>query len=214
MGDYGPANPACSFQSHAVNVSYLIASSLPSVLPSAGGKGRRITLHIHPSPIRVAYASVRATLPSILDDFVAAHGRHPDLVLHIGIAATRLYYSVEALAHRDDYQIADVDGRTGYEDGEKRWRELGLPPILTPGRAPTEDKPASRSEGPCAPNERLLDSWRGLVSSELDLRLSYDPGHYLCDFIYYSSLALAQQQGRDRGGVIPACSARGGRWGC
>lgn len=32
----------------------------------------------------------------------------------------------------------------------------------------------------------------------MDLRISDDAGHYLCDFIYYSSLAHLWKQGRDR----------------
>lgn len=32
----------------------------------------------------------------------------------------------------------------------------------------------------------------------MDLRISDDAGHYLCDFIYYSSLAHLWKQGRER----------------
>lgn len=32
----------------------------------------------------------------------------------------------------------------------------------------------------------------------MDLRISDDAGHYLCDFIYYSSLATCYKQGKER----------------
>lgn len=193
------------FKTNLVNASYLIASSLPSFFtfasPSAkdGTEPRRISLHVHPTPIPVAYAAVRERLPEILDDFAAAHGgRRPDLVIHIGIASPRLYYSVETLAHRDDYHITDIDGLSGYEDGEKRWKEMGLPPILKPGATVEEGSSSSSGRGSYPPDEHFLETWKSLAPADVDLRISQDPGHYLCDFIYYTSLSLAMQAGQDR----------------
>lgn len=72
--------------------------------------------------------------------FRATHRRYaPDIVLHIGVATSRDYYSVEHHANRDGYQFPDVDGRNGCEAGEKRWREEGLPPVLLPGPTGTEE---------------------------------------------------------------------------
>lgn len=187
------------FKTNLVNASYLIASSLPSsfLFPSPkdhDSDPRRVSLHVHPTPIPVAYATVRETLPHIIEEFAACHGgRRPDLIVHIGIAAPRQYYSVEILAHRDDYNITDIEGRPGYVDGEKRWKALGLPPILTPGRA-TED-PSSAS--PYQPDDQFLETWRSFTPDS-DLRISKDAGRYLCDFIFYTSLSLAQLQGQDR----------------
>ena len=155
---------------------------------------RRVSLHVHPTPIPVAYATVREALPLILEEFAASNsGRRPDLIIHIGIASPRQYYSVETLAHRDDYIITDVEGRTGYEDGEKRWRKLDLPPILIPGRV--TDDPSSASS--YQPEEQFLNTWCSFAPKS-DLRISKDAGHYLCDFIFYTSLSLALQQGHDR----------------
>ncbi|KAJ5655868.1 Pyroglutamyl peptidase type I [Penicillium longicatenatum] len=226
MGDYGPASehhtdqrsataPDISvlvtgfgpFKTNLVNASSLIAKSLPGsfTFPAPGATNRRVILHVHPIPIPVAYSSVRESLPVILNDFAAANqGRRPDLVIHIGIASPRLYYSVEHLAHRDDYNITDIDGRSGYEDGEKRWKLLGLPPILCPGRAfvatkEQEDQRSHESKGvPYPPNGHFLETWKANASPGLDLRISHDAGHYLCDFIFYTSMALAAQQGQDR----------------
>jgi pyrrolidone-carboxylate peptidase len=137
---------------------------------------------------------VRDLLPVILEDFAAANsGRRPDLIVHIGIASPRQYYSVETLAHRDDYIITDIDGRTGYEVGEKLWRQLDLPPILIPGRA--NEDPSSTSS--YQPQEQFLDTWQSFAPKS-DLRISKDAGHYLCDFVFYTSLSLALQKGQDR----------------
>ncbi|KAJ5101615.1 hypothetical protein NUU61_003837 [Penicillium alfredii] len=224
MGDYGPAalplhstrtgnplQPAQApqrsvgadngpFKSNLVNASYLIASSLPSSFtfpsPKDDPSVRRISLHVHPSPIPVAYATVRQALPVILEEFAASHGgRRPDLVIHIGISP-RPYYSVETLAHRDDYHITDVQGRSGYEDGEKLWKEMGLPPVLTPGCATTQVP--SGSAAPYPPNDHFADTWRAFAPATSDLRVSKDAGHYLCDFIFYTSMSLAMLNGQDR----------------
>ncbi|KAJ5822956.1 Peptidase C15 pyroglutamyl peptidase I [Penicillium robsamsonii] len=211
MGDYGTApyilptvDPSLKeisvlitgfgpFKTNLVNASYLIASSLPSSFLFPDDSDSRVSLHVHPTPIPVAYATVREALPLILEKFVASHGRRPDLIIHIGIAAPRQYYSVETLAHRDNYNITDVNGRPGYVDGEKRWKELGLPPILTPGRA--TDDPSSAS--PYQPEDQFLETWRSFAPKS-DLRISKDAGHYLCDFIFYTSMSLAHLQGQDR----------------
>ncbi|CEJ61824.1 hypothetical protein PMG11_10341 [Penicillium brasilianum] len=204
------------FKTNLVNASFLIASSLPPSFtfspPNTDDTNgeRRISLHVHPSPIPVAYATVRETLPAILDEYAATHGgRRPDLIIHIGIASPRPYYSVESLAHRDDYNITDISGRNGYEDGEKRWRAMGLPPVLVPGLASEEDtENASQTQGsittttrltvPYPPDDHFLHVWKSHAPESLDLRISQDPGHYLCDFIFYTSLSLAKRQGLDR----------------
>ncbi|KAG0160356.1 hypothetical protein PDIDSM_7883 [Penicillium digitatum] len=169
------------FKTNIVNASsYLIASSLPSsfLFPSPkdhDSDPRRVSLHVHPTPIPVAYATVRGALPLILEEFAASHGgRRPDLIIHIGIATPRQYYSVESLAHRDDYNITDVNGR----------------PICR-----AADDPSSAS--PYQPDDQFLETWRSFAP-ESDLRISQDAGHYLCDFIFYTSMSLAQLQGQDR----------------
>ncbi|KAJ5504730.1 Peptidase C15 pyroglutamyl peptidase I [Penicillium fimorum] len=183
------------FKTNLVNASYLIASSLPSsFLFPDDSDSRQVSLYVHPTPIPVAYATVRETLPLILEEFATSHdGHRPDLIIHIGIAAPRQYYSVETLAHRDDYNITDINGHSGYVDGEKRWKGLGLPPILTPGRA--TDDPSSAS--PYQPEDQFLETWRSFAPKS-DLRISKDAGHYLCDFIFYTSMSLAHLQGQDR----------------
>lgn len=141
-----------------------------------------------------------------MEEFAAAHdGQRPDIIIHIGIASPRPYYSVESLAHRDSYNITDVEGCNGYKDGEERWREMGLPPVLVPGLATEDDiknaggsTATTRLSMPYPPDDHFLQVWKSYAPENLDLRVSQDPGHYLCDFIFYTSLSLAKQQGADR----------------
>ncbi|KAE8392133.1 hypothetical protein ETB97_011766 [Aspergillus alliaceus] len=195
------------FKTNIVNASYLIASSLPesvdllSASPSEGSI-RRISIHVHPSPIPVAYSTVRTSVPTILEDYAKSHGgRRPDIILHIGIAATRSYYSIETQAHRDSYHLSDVKGRIGYEDGEKLWRELQLPPVLQAGRAADPTGVPQPYLHPKPPNEDFLSMWQSFVPSA-DIRISEDAGRYLCEFILYTSLAQALQQGQHRNVVF------------
>jgi hypothetical protein len=138
-------------------------------------------------------------------------------VIHIGIAATRSWYAVETQAHRDSYHLSDVKGKIGYEDGEKLWRELDLPPVLQPSRAkdlPTalkdtevQSSAAARDVpqpylNPHPPNKEFLSAWRSFVPPGTDVRLSRDAGRYLCEFIFYTSLAQALRQGQHQNVVF------------
>ncbi|KAL4736132.1 hypothetical protein BDV11DRAFT_194649 [Aspergillus similis] len=200
------------FKSNVVNASYLIASalppsiSLPTDTPGGMPAIRRIAIHVHPSPISVAYSAVRTTIPYIMDEYVKTHGRHPDIVIHMGIAATRNYYSIESKAYRDAYNMPDNLGRAGYEDGEKLWKEKTLPHVLTAGRSDPATEPvvkldltSSRTNlNPHQPDSEFLKTWQAFAPAGTDIRISEDAGRYLCEFIFYTSLSLALQEGRDR----------------
>ncbi|PWY91884.1 peptidase C15, pyroglutamyl peptidase I-like protein [Aspergillus sclerotioniger CBS 115572] len=191
------------FKSNLVNASYLIASSLPSSFTFSPTKDpdatpRRVSIHVHPSPIPVAYSTVSTTIPAITDDYVKTHGRRPDIILHMGIAGMRKFYSVETKAHRDGYLMSDIKGRAGYEDGEKQWKELDLPLLLKAGPAAESESSAKGHLNPRAPDDRFLDAWKTFCPPETDVRISTDAGRYLCEFIFYTSLAVAYQGGHDR----------------
>ena len=88
--------------------------------------------------------------------------------------------------------------------------QMGLPPVLAPGPAPdsiSSDPADSQTEPvsvktprvcPRVPDDRLIATWKSFCPSDLDVRLSRDAGRYLCEFIYYTSMALALQNGQDR----------------
>ncbi|GJC83953.1 pyrrolidone-carboxylate peptidase [Colletotrichum liriopes] len=175
---------------YPVNPSWEIARSLPSYLPplraknpkehpssstpsSAGRPLPPVRILVHPEAIRVNYQTVRALVPQLWDP--ATHPRI-DAAVHIGMAGPRLFYSVERRGHRDGYSFPDVDGNR-LEDDDRR-REEGTSGYGTA----------------CRPRSRRGSIWRrcwsgggGIEGS--DLRISEDAGHYLCDFIYFSSLA-------------------------
>lgn len=172
---------------------------------------RRISLHVHPAPIPVAYSSVRTMMPEILEDYAKEHdGRRPDLIIHMGIASTRRHYSVETQAHRDSYHLSDVKGRSGYEDGEKIWKELDLPAVLEPGLASetTGEENAKPTDTttprvhPHPPDSNFLSAWKSFCPPDTDIRLSTDAGRYLCEFIFYTSMAIALREQKDRNVVF------------
>jgi pyrrolidone-carboxylate peptidase len=178
-----------------------------SIAGTAIPSPREVQVHVHPEPIKVSYTTIRSQLPVILDDFARSHnGNRPDLIIHIGIASTRKYYSVETQAHRDNYRIPDVDGRSGYHDGERLWREHGFPPVLFPGPAETSENtspgiaPTSGllKTSPYPANAHFLQTWKSFAPAETDVRISTDAGRYACEFIFYTSLSQAFQEGRDR----------------
>jgi pyrrolidone-carboxylate peptidase len=204
------------FKTHLVNASFLIASSLPSTiaLPAPGSRCN-ISVHVHPSPIPVSYSSVRETISAILDDFANSHaGLRPDIIIHIGIASTQPYYIVETQAHRDSYNQADINGRSGNEDGEKIWRKKGFPGLLRPGPAASATilkmattRDFSQQIDQChpsskvvayPPNNHFLSTWKSFVPLHADLRISYDAGRYLCEFIFYTTMSQLMSEGRDR----------------
>jgi len=163
------------FRDNAVNPSYLIAQSLPSNLPWPLSN---IHIHAHPTAIKVSYDTVLSTVPSLLftssksDESNAAPVGKPnfDIVVHIGMANPRKWYGLERQAHRDGYDFEDVDGVT--RKGDKFWRkEYGSPEVLTTGFEADD----------------VWRRWKAGLMDE-DIRPSDDAGHYLCDFIYYTSL--------------------------
>ncbi|KAK2831996.1 hypothetical protein FQN49_006957 [Arthroderma sp. PD_2] len=192
------------FKTNPLNPSFLITSLLPQYLPATAKDQRRIRIHAHPLPIRVAYPSVRSDVPAIIEAFRAAHdGRPPHLVVHVGMASTRQYYAVETIAHRDGYRVTDVDGQLGVPF------DPTLPESLQPGM-PCKTAAAITPAGgsikinPSPPDTTFLQTWRKSLppGRSIDVRLSHDAGRYLCEYIYYTSLSMAWEEQRPRGVVF------------
>jgi pyrrolidone-carboxylate peptidase len=157
-----------------VNPSFEITRSLPSFIRTPD---KDINIVCYGSPIRVCYDEVRELIPLMHE----AYDGSIDLVLHVGMASGREFYTAELYAHRDGYyKNKDLDGKT-------------LPP----------DHGAVHF-GDCPPRMRtsldydaLVQRWRtnllDLPESspgyDADCRPSDDAGHYLCDYIYFNSLA-------------------------
>ncbi|KAI0998825.1 hypothetical protein K3495_g9371 [Podosphaera aphanis] len=165
------------------NPALEIVRKLPQTLPATQIGETSIPpvqIVITPDPIKVAYRAVRDLIPSLWDR------KRADMAIHIGLAQDRDYYSIERLAHRDGYRMADVDGfmcpdSRGHMAADPNWVWYGLPEELKS-------------------DLDIDDVWKRWKTSLMsaDLRVSDDPGRYLCDFIYYSSLAYLAQSSRKK----------------
>ena len=192
-----------------VNPSWLIASILPPYLPSTPACPTRIKICVHPSPIQVSWRNVTGLLPHLYTRPTQIPITTPptatpdpskapfDMVVHMGIASTRPYYSIETHGHRDGYdehKFGDVLGEKlpdGF--GKAHWPDC--PEIL-------------HTSFDC---DDILRRWKQHVlplhstdGRDVDLRLSDDAGHFMCDFIYFSSLATYyRHHGRNEDGERP-----------
>lgn len=172
-----------------MNPSWEIAKNLPPFLPppkqAAAGKSTvadhpPVRILVHPTPIRVAYKTVRELVPKLWE------GRKIDYMIHIGMASGRRFYSVERRGHRDDYLMRDVDDQLLRDDERARqegdkWVWNGVPDELLTGT-------------------NIDDIWRRWRAAlpNIDVRISEDAGRYLCDFIYFSSLAHLYKKEEER----------------
>lgn len=130
--------------------------------------------------MKVAYTAVRELVPKLWQ------GKKIDYAIHIGMASGRKFYSVERRGHRDGYNMKDVD-RELLGDAERRkfegddWIWHGMPEELL-SSLDIDD---------------VWKRWRAALPGK-DIRISEDAGRYLCDFIYFSSLAYLEKKEEDR----------------
>ncbi|KAK0108543.1 hypothetical protein ONS95_003344 [Cadophora gregata] len=172
-----------------INPSWEIAKGLPPFLPpsrfqthdaSAIAKHVPVRILVHPEPVKVAYKTVRELVPTLWE------GRKIDFAIHIGMASGRKFYSVERRGHRDGYNMKDVDHEL-LGDAERRrlegekWIWHDMPEELL-SAVDVDD---------------VWKRWRAALPGK-DVRISEDAGRYLCDFIYFSSMAYLTQKEEER----------------
>jgi len=116
-----------------------------------------------------------------------------DLCIHIGMAGPRQVYHIEHRGHRDGYILRDVDEELLGDDEVDPIS--GKPPRDTDDW-PWRGLPAELTSWFDMPD--VLRRWRELAPPGNALNVSEDAGRYLCDFIYFSSLAELEKRGRDR----------------
>ncbi|KAI2464373.1 peptidase [Annulohypoxylon bovei var. microspora] len=176
---------------YPVNPAWEITASLPDYLPPDRVKdpARQSAPGLPPvrilkdGPVRVSYEVVREMVPQLWDD----PPQKIDYVIHIGMAGPQPVYSIERRGHRDGYDKPDVDGELlGDEQRRKRegdkWIWHDAPPELLTD----------------LDIENIYKRWVERSPDDLRLQLSEDAGHYLCDFIYFSSLAHLYKQQKPR----------------
>lgn len=124
-------------------------------------------------------------LPSLLDP--AAH----DIVLHIGLAASRTFFGLEQGAHTRGYgATADVDGRT-FPDAEAE------------ALFPAEEVPRVLETG--FDTQDVLGRWKEELAAQAgggkgaDVRTNPDAGNFLCGFLYANALARFHRANGEEG---------------
>ncbi|KAF1973517.1 pyroglutamyl peptidase-like protein type I [Bimuria novae-zelandiae CBS 107.79] len=185
---YGPF-----LEKYPRNSSWEIASTLPALLPSTPTSPTPIHIHVHYEPIRVAYNAVLDLVPRLLPPGSPLRP-HPDIILHIGLAAGRSFFTLEQGAHSRGYgRIPDVDGEKFLDrDADAKFPSDLFPPVLQTS-FDTAD---------------ALARWRKYLKysrpdadpaaeGRPDVRISPDAGNFMCGFIYYNSLATYFEQKED-----------------
>lgn len=125
----------------------------------------------------MVYDDVRELVPKLHDSYAGT----VDLVMHIGMASGRKFYCAERYGHRDGYvKNKDLDGKM---------------PDVDEGKTTFGDCPTTMTTS--LDFESLLLDWQsnilsipeGQPGANADVRPSEDAGRYLCDYIYFNSLA-------------------------
>ena len=172
---------------YPINPSFETARSLPDTLTTADGQDVRIVGF--GTPIRVSYGEVRDLMPVVHESFLGS----VDIVLHIGMASGRSFYTLELYGHRDGYtKNRDLDGRTlPTNDGLVHFGDC--PAMMTTSLDCDEVLRRWKTN--------LLYAPENSPESGADVRASEDAGHYLCDYIYFNSLAwFGRRSGKLDGG--------------
>ena len=148
---------------------------------------------VHPSPIRVAYATAATLIPNLISTY------DPDYVVHIGMAGGRDHYTLETIAHRENYKIKDIDDRDGWREGEHAWKKENVPESLRVGWDEIDVlKRWEREVYDVEDALGLVDSTGSMISAfgvargggrKSVVKLSRDAGRFLCEFSLMESLS-------------------------
>lgn len=174
---------------YPVNPSHEITRLLPDYLPATSPHNSAVRIIAYGSPVRVAYDEVRKLIPRLHD----AYAGTVDLVLHIGMASGRKFYCAERYGHRDGYiKNKDLDGKM---------------PAPDEGKTIFGDCPTTMTTS--LDFDSVLLNWKVNIldipedepGAHADTRPSEDAGRYLCDYIYFNSLAyFGRRSGEMEGG--------------
>ncbi|KAG6855843.1 hypothetical protein H0H87_010123 [Tephrocybe sp. NHM501043] len=200
------------FHEYEVNPSWLAVKPLhdTTISPSitaGGAPGGHRPIHISALEIPVSYNAVLAVVPGLhLRPPVLPKEKEPfplppstgyDFIFHVGVAPWGPL-KVERQGHKVGYKEPDVDKKLAplaHHSSKVSSREpvvrLGADDVATSTRGFGINYEAFPDE-----LQSELDVVRliqELKQSGLEIATSMDAGHYLCDFIYYCSLAEAKR---------------------
>jgi pyrrolidone-carboxylate peptidase len=167
------------------NSSWEIASTLPALIPVSPTNKTPIHIHVHHEAVRVAYNHVVNFVPKLLPPSNPLYPK-PDIILHIGLAAGRKYFTLEQGAHSRGFgNIPDVDGERFLDSkAEEIFPSSKFPAVLKT----SFDTPDVLARWKANLGYSSVEG-RGSDEDAPDVRLSPDAGNFLCGFIYYNSLA-------------------------
>ncbi|GAB7356976.1 hypothetical protein MBLNU459_g7814t1 [Dothideomycetes sp. NU459] len=166
------------------------APEAAEILPATSSNPTPVELILHPYQVPVSYDEVRQLVPRLRE---AYHDRI-DMILHMGTTTNRNFYAIEKRGHRDGYdQKHDITGfAPPSDDGATYWKDC---PAQLETSLDFEDVWTRWR------NALLLGSPESLPElNSVVLRPSEDAGHFLCDFLYYSSLAEYWKNQKDKRG--------------
>jgi hypothetical protein len=130
---------------------------------------------------------VAHALPSLLD-------RNPaDVILHIGLAASRSFFALEQGAHTRGYgATADVDGQV-YPDAEAEtlFPATEVPRVLQTGFDVEDVLGRWKAEIACLAGggDGREGEGKSALLAGVDVRTNPDAGNFLCGFLYANALA-------------------------
>jgi pyroglutamyl-peptidase len=164
MGD--SSSPAPSKQTVLVTgfgpfATHVINASWEAV-KELGQMGIRDDVNLVTLEIPVEYETVRSQIPSLWKE------HNPHLVVHVGVSGIAKELTLEQCAHNDGYDKLDVCGR------------------IPSTKCCVDDAPqclVSRID-----MQRVCASVNKSCGHDVTSVVSHDPGRYLCDFIYFTSL--------------------------
>ncbi|KAJ1305011.1 hypothetical protein OPQ81_000054 [Rhizoctonia solani] len=146
-----------------------------------------VEAHISALEVPVTYSAVLNTVPPL------HASKQYDVILHVGVGLPG-GLEIERLAHKTGYNQPDAEGR--------RCDPIGGKPKVDGGELETElvkrgfGRGFEQFEEEMRTGVDIDELVKHLKSKGLEhTRPSNDPGRYLCDFIYFCSLACAQKEG-------------------
>nr|CAG4644356.1 EOG090X0F1W [Lepidurus arcticus] len=166
------------FGAHSVNASWEAVKLLPAL-----GLDEEFKIRLVIREIPVEYDYIQENIPKLWDTF------KPKLTVHVGVSGVTSEVCLEQQGFNSGYNKPDVKNKT---------------PLLLNSRLDQELLNNSLcKDGVCVkggPQCIVSDINMGLVCEELNSNselvscVSRDPGRYLCDFTYYSSLHIDQSR--------------------